>query len=325
MPARAAVPAAWLLVLLLPLHAFGVAFLPAWMPAHRHQSDTPRAAPQLVARQMGVLRTRAHAVVAPAPSIRPKPMATSRETERRDIALHALSRHEHGGPPDLHNDTGAHTHEARRSAHSHPNAAPRNAARDHAVNHSRHTPGHGLPGELHDETTTHSHEAPLAAHPHPHPHIATREFADRDSTVNAQRIHRQSGAAHRQSEAGAAQQVSGQVAPRQPKAVAAAPRSEAPIAITPHDITPHNHATIGRHHHGDDPRGARTMVLVSQSVADQADALPARGGWDTPWPLMPVRRRLPACGAEASPHADATRCSPAPALAGLLRPPRHVS
>lgn len=116
-PARAAVPVAWLLVLLLPLHAFGVAFLPAWMPAHHHRTGAPSVTPQLEAVRAGATwnaasaampqRARAEAVS----DFQAHASAGTQPSARRPDPAHSHAEHEHHGQ-HRHASVAARLHDA---------------------------------------------------------------------------------------------------------------------------------------------------------------------------------------------------------------------
>lgn len=232
----------WALVLLLPLHAFAAALLPAWRPAHHH--GAPAAMPLAV-----------HAS-RPSPARMPV-LAGAVDTLRTAASLRAP--HAHGHVATL----PAATTQAARAAHG------------HAHLHSR----------------AHGHDAGHRHGPRPAPQPPAR------STRRA-------------------------VAGEGPPSIRVADPN------TPEDLhahalqAPHDHATIGRHHHGREGHAAATLVLAPASDDGIADGASPRTVWDIPWPLMPPATRIAACGTEAGLCAHRPPANPTPASGALLRPPR---
>lgn len=150
-PARAAVPVAWLLVLLLPLHAFGVAFLPAWMPAHHHRTGAPSVTPQLEAVRAGATwnaasaampqRARAEAVS----DFQAHASAGTQPSARRPEPAHSHAAHDHDGSQHRHARVTARPHDAEDGA---PQRQHTHGTRSHR---------HGKASIPHDHATSGDH------------------------------------------------------------------------------------------------------------------------------------------------------------------------
>jgi hypothetical protein len=163
-PARAAVPVAWLLVLLLPLHAFGVAFLPAWMPAHHHRGEAPGAAPPLAAVRANSTPIKTQikasaaipqrAVVSALADSQPHASVGRHAPAHRPDPAHSHSAHEHGGRQHRHAHAAVRLHEAEDGA---PQRQHKHGTRSHR---------HHQASVRHDHATAgrHHHDgAPIAA------------------------------------------------------------------------------------------------------------------------------------------------------------------
>jgi hypothetical protein len=190
-PARAVVPVpvAWLLVLLLPLHAFGVAFLPAWMPAHHHRGDAPGVAPPLAA-----VRANSTPINTPIEASAAIPQRAV-VNALADSQPHAsVGRHAPAHRPDPAHSHSAHEHDGRQHRHAH--ATVRLHEAEDGAPQRRHM--HGARSHRHYQASVPHDHATASKRHHNGAHVATAVALASQSVVepSSQPLTREATAPH---------------------------------------------------------------------------------------------------------------------------------